>query len=142
VAVSIREARTEDAEAIARLLDQLGYPAAPGSILPRLGRLRTAGDDVVVAEVDRHVVGLAQLHLAPALEYDGEVAKLAAIVVDERCRGEGIGRSLVEAMEARARARGCLLFFLTTADRRSDAHAFYRRMGLEQTGRRFAKKLG
>jgi N-acetylglutamate synthase-like GNAT family acetyltransferase len=141
VGVSIREARAGDAEAIARLLGQLGYPAAPESIAPRVGRLRAAGDDVVVAELDGQIVGLAQLHVSPALEYDGEVAKLAAIVVDERRRGEGIGRSLVEAMEARARERACVLFFLTTAEHRSGAHAFYGRIGLERTGRRFAKKL-
>jgi GNAT superfamily N-acetyltransferase len=140
VDVSIRSALAGDAEAIARLLGQLGYPAEPQSIPARLARLQAAGDEVVVA-VDGHVVGLAQLHVAPALEYDGDVAKLAAIVVDERRRGGGIGRSLVEAMEARARERGCLLFYLTTAEHRSDAHAFYRRIGLEQTGRRFAKEL-
>jgi hypothetical protein len=47
----------------------------------------------------------------------------------------------VEAMEAEARARRCELLFLTTAARREDAHEFYRRVGLEETGKRFAKSL-
>jgi hypothetical protein len=33
------------------------------------------------------------------------------------------------------------LLFLTTSERRKDAHAFYRSLGFEETGRRFAKAL-
>jgi len=62
-------------------------------------------------------------------------------VVDESHRGEGIGRALVEAMEAEARARRCVLLFLTTAAGREDAHAFYGRVGLDETGKRFTKLL-
>jgi GNAT superfamily N-acetyltransferase len=62
-------------------------------------------------------------------------------VVDERHRRRGIGEVLVAAVEREARARGCVLLFLTTAERRADAHAFYRRIGLEETGRRFARRL-
>jgi GNAT superfamily N-acetyltransferase len=141
VAVSIRDAVAEDADAVASLLTQLGYPAEPEAVAERLRRLRAVGDDIVVAEVGGRVVGLAQLHVSPALEYDGDAAKLAALVVDHGHRGEGVGRTLVEAMEGTARARGCVLFFLTTAEHREDAHAFYRRIGLEHTGRRFAKRL-
>jgi GNAT superfamily N-acetyltransferase len=87
------------------------------------------------------VIGLAQLHVSPALEYERPAAKLAALVVDATHRGEGVGRALVEAMEAEARARRCELLFLTTAARREDAHEFYRRVGLEETGKRFAKSF-
>jgi GNAT superfamily N-acetyltransferase len=139
VAVEIRDARPDDADAIARLLGQLGYPAEAEGVSQRLARL---GDDrLVVAVDDGAVAGLAQLHVAPSLEYDRPAAKLAALVVDEAQRGGGIGRALVDAMEAEARARGCELLYLTTAERRADAHAFYERLGLEYTGRRYAKRL-
>ena len=98
-------------------------------------------DRVVVAEADGQVVGLAALHESLSVEYDEPAAKLSAIVVDEHHRRRGIGEALVEAMEAEARRRGCCLIFLTTAERRADAHAFYRRLGFEETGRRFAKRL-
>jgi GNAT superfamily N-acetyltransferase len=62
-------------------------------------------------------------------------------VVDERVRRRGVGAALMRAVEQEARARGCVLLFLTTAERRDDAHAFYRGIGLEETGRRFAKRL-
>jgi ribosomal protein S18 acetylase RimI-like enzyme len=72
---------------------------------------------------------------------DDPVAKLSAIVVDQRYRQQGIGEALVSAIEQRARTIGCCLIFLTTAEHRAGAHAFYRRLGFEETGRRFAKPL-
>jgi N-acetylglutamate synthase-like GNAT family acetyltransferase len=139
--VTIRDAEARDAGAVAALLGQLGYPADAAALPGRLERLQIVGDRVVVAERDGAVVGLAQLHVSPTLEYERPAAKLAALVVDVSHRGQGVGSALVEAMEAEARARRCELLFLTTAARRDDAHAFYRQIGLEETGKRFAKTL-
>ena len=126
---------------MARLLGQLGYPAEPEAVASRLERLAIVGDRVVVAEVDGEVVGLAHLQVTPTIEYDRPAAKIGALVVDEARRGEGVGRALVETMDAEARARGCVVLFLTTSARRTDAHEFYRRVGLEETGKRFTKTL-
>jgi GNAT superfamily N-acetyltransferase len=141
--VEIRHGAVADAAAIAPLLAQLGYPASVEQVERRLERLaRSEADILLVAEAAGDVVGLASLHVSLALEYDGDAGKLSAIVVDERHRGRGIARALVEAIEREARRRSCILLFLTTAERRSDAHAFYRALGFEETGRRFAKRLG
>jgi GNAT superfamily N-acetyltransferase len=126
---------------MARLLGQLGYPAEPEVVAARIERLGIVGDRVIVAELDEEVVGLAHLQVTPTIEYDRPAGKIAALVVDESHRGEGIGRVLVETLEAEARARGCVLMFLTTSVRRSEAHEFYRRVGLEETGKRFTKSL-
>ena len=139
--LTIRDAVPADADAIATLLDQLGYPADAEAVDARLERLRVVGDRVVVAEVDGRPVGLAHLQVAPAIERDRPAAKIGALVVDQAHRGSGIGRALVEAMETEARTRGCELLFLTTAARRKDAHVFYERVGLEETGKRFGKEL-
>jgi GNAT superfamily N-acetyltransferase len=141
VALTIRDARPDDADAVAGLLDQLGYPADVGAVTSRLERLRIVGDRVVVAEVDGQVAGLAQLQVSPTIALERPAAKIDALVVAETYRGQGIGRALVEEMESEARVRGCVLLYLTTATRREDAHEFYRRVGLEETGMRFAKKL-
>jgi GNAT superfamily N-acetyltransferase len=137
----IRDARPDDAAAIAELLGQLGYPAGADAVRPRIERMLDAGDRLVVAEVGGDIVGLANLHVSPSIEYDEPAGKLGSLVVHEAHRGSGIGRALVEALEAEARARGCGAFFLTTAERRAEAHAFYEHLGLERTGRRYSKTL-
>jgi N-acetylglutamate synthase-like GNAT family acetyltransferase len=141
VDVTIRNAEFRDAAAIAALLGQLGYETEAEAVPARLERLVIVGDRVVVAELADEVVGLAHLHASPTIEHERPAAKIAALVVDESNRGRGVGRALVDAMEAEARARRCNLLFLTTAARREDAHAFYARVGLEETGKRFTKRL-
>jgi N-acetylglutamate synthase-like GNAT family acetyltransferase len=143
VGLKIRDARADDGRSLAQLLAQLGYPSSVEALIQRADRLaKSASDRLVVAELDGQVVGLASVHVSLALEYDEPAAKLSAIVVDESCRRRGIGEALVGAMEEEARSRGCRLIFLTTAERRGAAHDFYRRLGFEETGRRFAKRLG
>jgi GNAT superfamily N-acetyltransferase len=139
--LTIRDARPEDAAAMAELLGQLGYPAEASAVESRLQRLRIVGDRILVADVDGTVAGLAHLQVSPAIEYERPAAKLAALVVDESQRGEGIGRALLAAMEDEARLRGCELLYLTTSERRDDAHAFYEHAGLEHTGRRYSRAL-
>jgi GNAT superfamily N-acetyltransferase len=141
VGPTIRDARIDDSGPIAGLLAQLGYPTDPAAVASRLERLAIVGDRVVVAELDGSVVGLAQLHVSPTLALDRPAAKIDGLVVDESHRGRGVGRALIAAMEAEARVRGCPLLYLTSATRRHEAHEFYRRVGLEQTGLRFAKSL-
>ena len=137
-----RPASAEDADRVAELLEQLGYPASPEAAARRLQALAASRqDDVWVVERDGTVVGLVAIHVSGSLERDGDVAKISAIVVDEAARRQGVGEQLMALAERKARRRGCMQLFLTTAERRKDAHAFYRRLGFEETGRRFAKAL-
>lgn len=138
---TIRDARASDATAIAELLGELGYPASEAAVASRLERLVIVGDRVVVAEVDRGVVGLAHLHVSPTIEHERPAGRLGALVVSESHRGQGIGRQLVETLETEATARGCAVFFVMTAERRNDAHAFYESVGLDRTGRRYGRTL-
>lgn len=138
---TIRDAGPADAEAVAALLTQLGYPSGVSDVEERLDRLRIVGDRVVVAEADGKVAGLAHLQVTPALERERPAARIGALVVDEAFRGRGIGRALLDVLEGEARLRGCELIYLTTSEGRDDAHAFYERVGLKRDGRRYARTL-
>ena len=140
--MTIRDATEADVAGLARLVGQLGYPTDEAAVSRRLARiLASPADRLFVAELDGEVVGLAGVHVSVSLEHDRDAAKVSAIVVDESSRRRGVGRALLDAVEAEAKARDCALVFLTTAERRQEAHEFYRRLGWEETGRRFAKTL-
>ncbi|MCP3905864.1 MAG: GNAT family N-acetyltransferase [Planctomycetes bacterium] len=59
----------------------------------------------------------------------GTSCELQQIWVDEDHRRRGIGRRLVELVEAHARARGCTLVYLDTFS--FQAPAFYRELGYD-----------
>ena len=137
--VEIRDAHDQDAEALAPLMSQLMHlVATPDQIRARLRRVATTGvDRVFVASVDGLVVGFAGLTHAWLLPADAPTARLMSIVVDERCRGQGIGRRLVEASIEQARAWGCDRLELTSRLENVDAHSFYETMGFTQVSKKF-----
>jgi GNAT superfamily N-acetyltransferase len=140
--VRIRRATAADGAAISELLGQLGYPADASAIPGRLERM--SGHEraaIFVAESRGKIVGLATAHVVTVLNRPRDVAWLTALVVDESSRAMGVGRGLVSAVEDFARQSGCERLSVTTHSDRMDARAFYPRIGLEETGRRFGKAL-
>lgn len=133
----VREAGPADAEAISALLLQLGYQTSPAEVTARLSALP---QPVLVADKDG-VVGCLTWHVTPSLHRPGPVGRITAMVVDEAGRGLGIGRALVEAVEARMRGMGCALVEVASNMRRKDAHAFYERLGYDRSSYKFAKRL-
>jgi GNAT superfamily N-acetyltransferase len=138
--ISVRDADERDAPAIASLCGQLGYPTPAEALPERMDRLRDGGQArVIVAVAEDSVVGLATIHMRHMINHEAPIGQLTLLVVDERVRGRGVGRILVAESEAWARARGCKRFVVTTALRRTEAHAFYERLGYTHTGRRYGK---
>jgi len=58
---------------------------------------------------------------------------LSKIYVKTDCRGLGLGRTLLELAEERARELGCTELWLTVNRNNTDTIAFYERMGLQKT---------
>jgi len=141
-----RAARPDDAEELAALLAELGYPDNdPDSVRRRLATWAD-GDHgrVLVADDDGRVAGVVAVAVLPYFERDGCWARIVAIVVGEAWRGMGIGRLLVDAAEEAARERGCVAMEVTTARYRVRAREFYRTLGFEDRcdrSARFIKSL-
>jgi predicted N-acetyltransferase YhbS len=143
-ALTVREARGSDAEALASLLTELGYPDEPARVAARAAELAAdAASIVLVAEDGAGVIGFVAASAMPLLHEDGSWCRLSALAVAEGRRGEGVGRALVEAAETFARSRGCRYAEVTSGDRpeREAAHLFYRALGYEEVSRRFLKDL-
>jgi GNAT superfamily N-acetyltransferase len=138
----IREVTPADAPDLARLITQLGYPTSRDGIEKRMAVLaRLPGHGIFVAERNGRIVGLVGAYLDYALEIDGAYGRLMGLVVDEAFRGRGIGARLMEWIEGWLRDRGATRLTLTSGKQRIDAHRFYRNLGYEETGLRFARPL-
>lgn len=140
--VRIRAAADIDAESIARLMGELGYPSTPEQVIARMARV--AGDDryaAFVAEVDGAVAGFLGLQTGWAYEHDDPFARIITLVVDARVRRRGVGARLVELAEVWARERGAQRLMLNTNVRRQEAHRFYQSVGFSRTGYRYARSL-
>ncbi len=138
----VRDATADDAEAMGRLLGELGYPADPAGIPARLTAVTTGGGGtfLVVAD-DQRALGLVCVAKLSTLHVDAPVCYITALVAAHAARGQGVGRMLVSAAERWARAHGCIRLSVTSAEHRADAHAFYPRCGLPYSGRRFTRIL-
>jgi GNAT superfamily N-acetyltransferase len=141
--VVIRPPRPTDSAAIASLMGELGYPAWPDEIPPRLKELAldAKSSAVWVAELDGEAVGIVTARQFPAIHQSTPVVWLTVLVVAERARGRGVGTRLVNEVEEWARDQGARRIALTSALHREEAHDFYRRLGYEHTGVRLAKTL-
>lgn len=141
--VALRPATTCDAAAISSLLGELDHPTSAADVARRLAeRAHVPGHRVVVAEIGGAVVGLVEMHAIPFLFWDADTLRITALVVTSGARRLGVGAALVAAAEDEARRSGAAAIELTTALRRTDAHAFYRAQGYETSaGLRFVKRL-
>jgi GNAT superfamily N-acetyltransferase len=141
--VSVRRAAAADAAAIAALLAELGYAAAPADVDRRLAELEASGRSAaLVAEHDGAVAGVLTLHMVPVLHEAGDWCRVTALIVGERARRRGLARALVSEAEAVARSHGCVRIEVTSALHRDGAHELYRGMGFGQVSEHFLKALG
>lgn len=127
---TVRLPTPADAAAIAALSGELGYPADPNDIATRLALL--GGDPaqcvrVAVAQGGR-IVGFVHAARQVLLE-SGEKCEVLGLVVGAGARGRGIGRTLLETVEAWARAQRLPLVSLRCNIVREPAHRFYEHLG-------------
>lgn len=139
---TIRDAVLSDAEPVAALITELGYPTTPEAMRERLARiLADPGYATFVADVDGSVAGMAGGALGLYYEKDGIYSRLVVLVVASGARGLGVGARLVEAVETWASGRGAREVVVNSGLHRGEAHAFYERRGYIRTGFRFVKQI-
>jgi len=126
--ITIKEAEKSDAQALAMLCGELGYPASATDIERRLEVLCSDPEHVIFAAKDDAILGWIHVTVIRSLESD-PFAEIRGLVVTERHRGGGIGSQLVEAAEKWANGKKCGRIRVRTNIVRAEAHAFYRRMG-------------
>jgi len=137
----LRAAKPSDAEVIVELIEILGHEIDEKSVRRNLATLAKAGEAPLVATLEKKVVGLCGIHRMVTVHRPAPVGRINTLVVAKDAQDLGIGRLLVEAAEQFLKKAGCQLVEVTSNDRRTAAHAFYRHLGYERTSIRFFKKL-
>jgi amino-acid N-acetyltransferase len=114
---TVRSATAADLPAVLGLLERAG--------LPTDGVVAGALPEFVVAEDEGKLVGAA------GLEVYGESALLRSVAVEERWRGSGVGRALIDRALDRSKERGVHDIFLLT----TTAEHYFPRFGFACIGR-------
>jgi GNAT superfamily N-acetyltransferase len=144
--IRIRKARRGDAERIAQLSGELGYPATAAQIATRLRQLKPASKHAVfVAESPDAATGLiGWLHVSVSHLLESDIrAEVNGLIVAEGRRSAGAGAKLLEAAEEWARRHGGQAMNVRSNVIRERAHRFYERNGYEhyKTQKAFRKAL-
>lgn len=140
----IRPMTSADCEEVAAISAQLGYPATAAQIAHRVGLVmeQPANALFIAEDDDERMIGW--LHIVGRVYLDADpFAQIGGIVVDERNRGQGVGRALLAQAEQWAAAHGYDEMRLWSNAARAGAHAFYERYGYEpvKTSYVFRKSL-
>ena len=137
----LRNAKASDAERLSELIRYLGHKISPKDVRHNLDLLKKSGETPLVATLDDLVVGLCGIAIRVVIARPAPLGRITSLVVAKEAQNKGVARMLVEASEDRMRKAGCILVEVTSNDRLSGAHAFYRHLGFERTSIRFAKDL-
>ena len=127
--LTIRLAHLRDAERIAVLSEQLGYPASQEEMERRLNKIEhDTNHALFFAEIGGRVIGWIHVLICPIVIFGLEV-EVGGLVVDEEYRRSGAGRLLMERAEQWVREKGCRAVYLRSNIIRQDARPFYERIG-------------
>ncbi len=138
--LSIRPAVPADAEAIAALFTDEGYPAGPSDIVERMARFASEYSRVLVAEHDGALLGFLALHALPRFEHDDRIVRVLALVVDAGARERGVGGALMTEAERIATDLGAAFIEVTAGRHRPDAQRLYETLGYDASVAAYLRK--
>ena len=148
---TVRAATAEDIPRVQELYRQLAFSPLPDDAshpspdeLLRVFREMNAlpGYEILVAEEAGKVTGTTVLAILPGFAHGvSPFAVIEYVVVDEAYRGKGQGKMLMEYCIDRAKKAGCYKIMLTSDNRRTEAHDFYRSLGFEASAHGFRMYL-
>lgn len=128
----IRKIAVEDAESIAVLSEQLGYPLPVAEIIERIKEISSKEDHIAfVASENEKIVGWIHAFKAVLLE-SRPFIEIGGLVVDENFRGKGIGKRLVQSVQQWSVEKNINEIRVRSHVKRKEAHRFYTTIGFTE----------
>jgi GNAT superfamily N-acetyltransferase len=142
-AVSIREMLAGDANEVAELSGELGYPVSAAEMQARIQQFAKLPDRIAfVACLEGRVVGWIDVGVVYHLQ-SRPYGEIGGLVVSSTQRSQGIGEQLVRRAEEWIRERGLSTVLVRSRMEREAAHRFYLRQNFSRmkTSAVFTKRL-
>jgi GNAT superfamily N-acetyltransferase len=138
--LTIRPAAEDDAERLAALLTDEGYPAGPSDLAARIARFDGRDAHVLVAEQADEVLGFIAFALVPRFETDDRFIRIVTVVVDPGARERGIAKALLADVERVGREGGAAFLEVTAGHHRPDARHLFESVGYDATVTTYLRK--
>jgi GNAT superfamily N-acetyltransferase len=124
----IRRMAGTDAEVVATLASELGYPNEAEAIRARVQAIGEPDLLLVAVDASDKTVGFIQAHRLCIIEVGFRV-EILGLVVASAARRSGIGRRLIAEVERWATNIGAEAVSVRSNTKRTEAHIFYPAMG-------------
>ena len=138
--LTIRTATEEDADRLAALLTDEGYPAGPSDLARRIARFARPASRVLVAEQAGEVLGFVAFHLVPRFETEDWFIRIITVVVDPGARELGIAKALLADVERVGREEGVAFLEVTSGHHRPEARHLFESVGFDATVTTYLRK--
>ena len=129
----IHVASREDAPVLARLINdafivEAFFKIGDRTRVDEVAGLMSDGEFLISTSPSGAIAGCVYL------TYRGERGYFGMLSIDPPRQGQGLGRRLIEAVEARARERGCRFMDIHIVNLREELPGYYRRLGYVEQG--------
>ena len=128
---TIRRMNEADAEAVAQLSSELGYPSDADAVRRRLRAVDPADFLVVAVSAADVVIGFIHGRMTRTVEADAR-AHIVGLVVSSKVRRRGVGRRLIAEVERWAATTDAEAIVVKSNTARGEAHEFYPTAGFEK----------
>ncbi|WP_417904977.1 GNAT family N-acetyltransferase [Candidatus Tisiphia endosymbiont of Micropterix aruncella] len=135
--IKIRYCAMQDISCMLPLMEQLGYKVSEDELKARFQRFtKNDGYGVAVACLESQIVGWVAWSKSQLFISDKTRFHIEGVVVDERYRGQAIGKRLMDFVENVAQQSSPSIVDLTSGLRRAKdgSHEFYKSLGYQNDG--------
>jgi GNAT superfamily N-acetyltransferase len=120
-----------DAEVVATLAGELGYPNETKAIRTRIRAIGESDLLLVAVDAGDKAIGFIQAHRVCIIEVGFRV-EILGLVVSSSSRRSGIARRLIEEAESWAKNIGAEAISVRSNTKRTEAHLFYPALGYKK----------